>query len=140
MIRLVLHVMPVLLCAGMVGAYDLSDSKADHRAHAIERDEAGDMKGAVASFRAAKKFSPEYSESFSNLAIALVDEGYGGGDEAVEEAIDLLVKALTIDPGNELAKETLSELRGSSSACASEARTSATSRSSRRATRRRTRR
>ena len=110
--------LPLIGC--LVAAYDLDDAKADHRARAIELDEGGDMKGAVSSFRAALRFSPQFSESYSNLAIALVDEGYDGGDEAKEQAVGLLRKALGIDSDNEAARETLGELQGSSSACTSE--------------------
>ena len=46
----------IVAAAAAAAAYSLDDPKADHRSHAIDRDEADDMDGCVASFRAALKF------------------------------------------------------------------------------------
>ena len=54
--------------------YSTDNSHADHTAKAIEFDEAGDLSGAVASFRAATKFLPQKAEVWGNLATVLLDE------------------------------------------------------------------
>ena len=45
-------------------AYDPGDPKADHRARAIELDEAGDIRGAIDAFRAATVHDPSSSENW----------------------------------------------------------------------------
>ena len=100
----------ILICAT---AYDLSDPTADHTEHAIARDEAGDMAGAVASFRAAAKFAPEDSEHWLNLATALGDESFSARGEATSktERVRALRRALAIDSQLDEAREQLRELK-----------------------------
>jgi tetratricopeptide (TPR) repeat protein len=68
------------LSAGL--PYRLDDPAADHTTQAIKLDEAADMDGAIVSFRAAVRFTPEVSEHWSNLAVALSDEDAPGNQAA----------------------------------------------------------
>jgi hypothetical protein len=66
--------------------YDISDPGADHTEHAIMLDENGDMKGAVASFRAATVFDPQEPTAWFNFATALHDENNPDREEDLWEA------------------------------------------------------
>ena len=98
--------------------YSLDDPDADHRGHAIELDEAGDIAGAIASFRAMAKFHPTQSEHWNNLGIALKDEenpqmkrGLGAARVAtLREAAVAFKRAQIADPKNDWADENRAEL------------------------------
>ena len=81
--------------ATAAAGYDINDADADHTDHAISRDEAGDMEGAVASFRAAVKFQPALPEVWNNLAAVL---GEVEGEDS-EEAQQCQAKAEELDTG-----------------------------------------
>ena len=49
--------------SGVRGEYDLQDPQAEHKARAIELDEAGDLAGAIRSFRQAAIFAPDGARS-----------------------------------------------------------------------------
>jgi len=66
--------------------YSVDEPFLDHTRKAMELDEAGDIEGAVASFRAAARFQPDSPEAWNNLATALQDEGYAGRDSAEAKA------------------------------------------------------
>ena len=67
----------LFMLTASAAAYSLGDALADHTNAAIEFAEAGNMDSAVASFRAATKFTPG-PETWSNLAEALTDEDWSG--------------------------------------------------------------
>jgi hypothetical protein len=76
-------------------AYDVSDPAADHTTAAIEFDEVGDMKAAVASFRAATRFQPSKVEHWNNLATALREpDQLTDGMEQEAEACELKATSL----------------------------------------------
>jgi hypothetical protein len=55
----------LVACLGATTAeYDRSDPSADHRARAVELDEAGDISGAIEAFKAATTHAPDSSESW----------------------------------------------------------------------------
>jgi tetratricopeptide (TPR) repeat protein len=114
----------VMLLAALVipSAYDLNDPQADHTAQAIELDEAGDIEGAVESFRSAAKFE-DSSEAWTNLGMALAENGESmeQEEEASEEtdrmrkeAIECFNKAIERNPSNWGAKEELLKIQGTS--------------------------
>jgi len=74
--------------------YDETQPYLDHTAKGIERDEAGDIQGAIRSFRAAVQFQPDLPEVWSNLAVALetLDE-VGGSNHHKKEILKLRLKA-----------------------------------------------
>ena len=98
--------------------YRLDDPDADHRGHAIKLDEAGDIAGAIASFRAMAEFHPAQSEHWNNLGIALKDEenpemtrGMGAARlAALREAAVAFKRAQIADPKNDWADENRAEL------------------------------
>lgn len=103
------------------GDYALDDPDADHREHAIEMDEAGDLAAAIASFRAAAKFSPEDSSSHFNLGTALLESAaeteQDHGDTAEAERLrgDAMLsfqQAVALDPTDDEARETLESVIG----------------------------
>ena len=96
----------VVVGVATTAKYDLTDPDADHSAEAIERDEAGDRAGALASFRAAVRFKPNDSEHWNNLGIFLRDDG----DGALREAGKHFRAALEIDPQNEWAGQNLQDI------------------------------
>ena len=102
------RVLAVLVVTAAAAAYSLDDPNADHRGHAIERDEADDMVGCIASFRAALKYD-DSSESLSNLATALLDERYEASkdDKVISEAEELLKRAIAADSSNDMARDLL---------------------------------
>ena len=108
----------IVIDAALAGDYSVDDPAADHRARAIELDEAGDIAGAIASFRAATKFHPEQSEHWNNLGIALRDEenpdmqqGHGSTRLAtLREAAVAFKRAQIADPTNEWADENRNEV------------------------------
>jgi tetratricopeptide (TPR) repeat protein len=96
--------------SGNGAPYDPLDPSADHKAHAIELDEAGDLEGAIRSFRQAATFAPGVTDHWNNLGIALMDEenprkGYGANAEAAV-AFNRAVRAA---PTNQWAKDNLQD-------------------------------
>ena len=75
----------LVVVVASAAAYSLDDATADHTSAAIEFAEAGNMNSAVASFRAATKFTPG-PETWSNLAEALTDEDWPGAGSAAAKA------------------------------------------------------
>ena len=94
------------VCA-LAQAYDLSDPKAAHTDMAIEMDEEGNAQAALASFRAAARFSPD-EVTLGNLGVALLDQAnpeLGQQCKFWEEANVALRAALKVDPTDDDAKE-----------------------------------
>jgi Flp pilus assembly protein TadD len=93
--------MHAALSAALIGAlctaiaYDLEDPKADHYSKGIELDATGDIDGAVASFRAATRFTPNDTESWSSLGTAILAKAKSLQTEAdgyFQHALDLFPK------------------------------------------------
>eukprot|EP00937_MAST-01D_sp_MAST-1D-sp2_P004105 g4105.t1 len=99
--------MVAALLAMMVAAaaYDADDPTADHRAMAIELDEAGREVEALASFQAAARFEPDNSANWYNLGVAL-SEFRGRRDDARAA----LERSLAMDADNTDAQEALDEI------------------------------
>ena len=104
-----------LWCVLVATAYDPNDPNADHKARAIERDEAGDLAGAIESFRSAAHFAPDVSSNWHNLGVAIGEhiEELESEDNrlhqiALLEASDCFNRALEADPNN---RESKIELR-----------------------------
>jgi hypothetical protein len=97
-------------------AYHLGDPSADHFQMAVQRDEEGDLLGAISSFRAEARFRPS-SEIFNNLGVALLElpngtteaETLEGGQPAT--ALECFELALDIDPANQ---DAITNLKGCS--------------------------
>jgi tetratricopeptide (TPR) repeat protein len=99
------------VCA-LAQAYDLSDPKAAHTDMAIEMDEEGNAQAALASFRAAARFSPD-EVTLGNLGVALLDQAnpeLGQQCKFWEEANVALRAALKVDPTDDDAKENFVKL------------------------------
>lgn len=98
--------------------YRLDDKDADHASAAVERDERGELLGALKSFEAAAQFQPSSASHF-NLASVYADEEYiaetfrgaEGRAEALKLAVEHLRHALRLAPGNSEAKELLDSLQ-----------------------------
>jgi hypothetical protein len=86
-------------------SYDINDPQEDHSTHAMELDEEGDIKGAIASFKAASRFQPSQSYTWNNLGTALADEGNPSRNEDLKQARRSFRKAVEADPDNEDAAE-----------------------------------
>ena len=103
--------------ASMRGLYALEDPAADHRAEAIRLDEFGDAVGALRSFRAAAKHTPDKASSWYNLGMALSYDAASEGmrtDMNADERAEVLhcfERALSLEPGNADAREALGEVR-----------------------------
>ena len=98
-------------------SYSIDDQHADHTAQAIELDEAGDVEGAIASFRAATRFSPNEPAMWTNLGIAVSPDGElesSSAKAARRKACVCFFIALHINPAFEQAHESLEELVTSS--------------------------
>ena len=91
--RLVLAFVPTA-----AASYSLDDPGADHRQQAIDFDEDGRMDFAIASFRAATRFTPTSDENWNNLGIALRDDSSNGfrTPNQQREAARAFVQALNI--------------------------------------------
>ena len=94
--------------------YSLDDPAADHQAHAISMDEAGDTQASIASFRASVEFSPDESMFWNNLGVALLELADGSADDITEignneayskEAMSSFKQAVTLDPANAEAQQ-----------------------------------
>jgi len=94
-------------------SYDVADPTADHTAHAIEMDEAGNFDACVASFKAAAKFTPS-SEAWNNIGVALTDEANPRATDAdvIQEAAAAFEEAIKLDPKNDDALENHRQLVG----------------------------
>jgi tetratricopeptide (TPR) repeat protein len=103
------------ICLVQIAGYDINDNDADHIGHAIELDEGGDTTGALASFRAATKFTPQVSESWHNLGIALSAEKVHPALPNTVEAMACFQTALQIEPDNEDVHEGIEDVANSGS-------------------------
>ena len=99
------RVLLVVLMAIIATSYDINDPQEDHSTHAMELDEEGDIKGAIASFKAASRFQPSQSYTWNNLGTALADEGNPSRNEDLKQARRSFRKAVEADPDNEEKKE-----------------------------------
>jgi Flp pilus assembly protein TadD len=101
--------------------YSVDDPDADHHGHAVDMDEDGDIKGAIASFQALVKFEPQESSNWHNLGTAIMSQLVEGHKYAkatpdqeaniVADAVKSFQQAVTLDPTNEEAVEALESLR-----------------------------
>jgi hypothetical protein len=102
----------LLFAAAPSGAYDVEDPTADHTAHAIDLDEAGDAAAALLSFRAAVQFGSGTAEVWSNLGIALVgDNAAVISRGSADEATRAFRQALRLQPGDDTASAELAALQ-----------------------------
>jgi thioredoxin-like negative regulator of GroEL len=98
--------------------YSLNNADADHHAHAIEMDEAGNVQAAIASFRAATKFVPSESANWCNFGTSIMSQLIGTShNEATEEETRIIQEAtasfkqaVLLDPTNQDALLSLSSL------------------------------
>ena len=77
-------------------AYTITDPDADHTEHAIMLDEAGDMRGAIASFRAATVFDPKEPTAWFNFGTALYDEDNPDRERDLWEARKVVMSQISI--------------------------------------------
>lgn len=57
--------------------WDHDNPQLDHSAEGVRLANAGDLDGAIAAFRAARRFLPEVEDSVANLAVVLMQRGNG---------------------------------------------------------------